>query len=312
MGNPLVILSGPTAVGKSALSVKLAQKINAGIISADSMQVYRGMDIGTAKITSDEMKSVPHYLIDIIDPTQDYNIVSFKSAALDAIADIYNKGRIPLIVGGTGFYIQSVLYDIDFTETEELTEYRLYLSKLISERGAEYVHKMLENTDPEAAKRIHCNDHKRMIRALEYNKQSGNLISEHNRDERERSSPYDYCYFVLYDDRSAIYNRINERVDKMIEQGLEDEVRSLLALGLTIENVSMQGLGYKEMIEYIEGDCTLEEAIYRIKRDTRHFAKRQLTWFKREKDVIWLNPYKESDVIDKMINILKDRGLIND
>ena len=312
MGNPLVILSGPTAVGKSALSVLLAQKINASIISADSMQVYRGMDIGTAKIKPCEMRSVPHYLIDILDPHEDFNIVSFKSAAKDAISEIYSKGRIPMIVGGTGFYIQSVLYDIDFTKGEELTEYRRYLTHLIDEHGAGYVHKMLEETDPEAAGRIHSNDHKRMIRALEYNKQSGGLISEHNRQNRERISPYDHCYFVLYDNRENIYDRINERVDKMIEQGLEAEVRGLLSQGLTKENVSMQGLGYKEMIEYIEGGCTLEDAIYRIKRDTRHFAKRQLTWFKREKDVIWLDPYKESDIVDTMIDILKNRGIINE
>ena len=312
MSNPLVILAGPTAVGKTQLSVELAKIIGGSIISADSMQVYKGMDIGTAKISAEEMQSVPHYLIDVLDPSDDFNIVMFQKMAKDAINTVLSSGRIPIIVGGTGFYIQSVLYDIDFDEADELSDYRAMLMHLIDEKGGEYVHKMLEDADPESAKRIHCNDHKRMIRALEYNRQTGKQISEHNEKSLGRTSPYNHCFFVLNDDRKLIYERINRRVDKMIEDGLEDEVRQLTEKGLTKEHVSMHGLGYKEMIDYIQGNCSLDDAVYKIKRDSRHFAKRQITWFKREKDVIWLNRNENNDIIGTIIKELKNRGIINE
>ena len=312
MSKPLVIVAGPTAVGKSALSIELAKRINGSVISADSMQVYRGMDIGTAKITNDEMQGITHYVIDVLDPHEDFNIVRFQEMAKEAIDDILSSGRIPIMAGGTGFYIQSVLYDIDFTYGVELTEYREYLQNLIDEKGSEYVHDMLKVADPDAADAIHHNDHKRMIRALEYNRQTGGTISQHNRESADRRACYDHCYFVLNDERSAIYERIDKRVDVMIEEGLEAEVRNLLSTGLTKDNVSMHGLGYKEMIDYIEGRCTLDEAIYKIKRDSRHFAKRQLTWFKREKDVIWLNRNEDTDIIGTMIKHLEKRGIINE
>lgn len=309
----LIILAGPTAVGKSALSVKLAKKINASVISADSMQVYRGMDIGTAKIKSEEMEGVPHYLIDILSPADDFNIVTFKNMALEAMDDIRKSGRIPMIVGGTGFYIQSVLYDIDFTEGEKMSCYREYLEELIKEHGGEYVHKMLEKADPEAAKAIHFNDHKRMIRALEYNAQTGEAISEHNRMSMQKVSPYNFCYFVLTDERPVIYAKIEERVDKMIKDGLVEEVRSLVSKEhLSKENVSMHGLGYKEIIDHLEGNCSLPEAVYNIKLRTRHFAKRQLTWFKRENDVIWLDKSKDDDILGTMTAKLTERGIINE
>ena len=309
----LIILAGPTAVGKSALAVELAKRINASVISADSMQVYRKMDIGTAKITKQEMKGVPHYLIDILSPADDFNIVTFKNEALAAMEDIKKQGRIPMIVGGTGFYIQSVLYDIDFTEGEELLTYRRTLEDMIRQHGGMYVHKMLEEADPEAADAIHHNDHKRMIRALEYHRQTGRAISEHNRESSQKSSPYNFCYFVLTDERAKIYEQIDARVDKMIKDGLVEEVRSLIEdEHLSKENVSMHGLGYKEIIDHLEGNCTLDEAVYKIKLGTRHFAKRQLTWFRREKDVVWLDKSKESDIQKIMIRELKKRGIINE
>lgn len=308
--NDLVIIAGPTAAGKSALAVQLAKKINGSVISADSMQVYKGMDIGTAKLSTREMEGVPHYLIDIMDPADDFNIVSFKQKALEAIEDIRSAGRIPMIVGGTGFYIQSVLYDIDFTESDELSSYREELQQLIDEHGAEYVHKMLEQADPEAAVKIHPNDHRRMIRALEYHNQTGGKISLHNAESTARKSPYNFCYFVISDDRKNIYERINERVDKMMEAGLVDEVRRLKERGLDKDNVSMHGLGYKEILEYLDGKCTEDEAVYEIKKGSRHFAKRQLTWFRREKDVIWLDA-SDPDIISHIMEELNKKGIGN-
>lgn len=311
MMSDLVILSGPTAVGKSSLAVRLAQKIGGSIISADSMQVYKGMDIGTAKITKEEMGDIPHYLIDVLDPADDFNIVTFKNMAVSAIHDIYEKGRIPIIVGGTGFYIQSVLYDIDFTENKEMPDYRDELMRLIEDKGPGFVHDMLKEADPDAALHIHPNDSKRMIRALEYNRQTGKMLSEHNRKCMQNISPYNFCYFVLTDKRELIYDRINARVDKMIKDGLVDEVRFLVEAGLTKENVSMHALGYKEIIDFLEGNTTLDEAVSIIKRDSRHFAKRQLTWFRREKEVYWLDLQNGTDVLDEIMIELKRKGIIN-
>ncbi len=308
--NSLIVLSGPTAVGKSSLAVKLAQRINGSIISADSMQVYRQMDIGTAKITKEEEEGVPHYLIDILDPSEDFNIVTFQGLAKDAIEDIYSQNRIPIIVGGTGFYIQSVIYDIDFTEADELTEYRKELTDLFNNEGGKPLHEMLKNVDPKAAEHIHPNDMKRLIRALEYNAQTGKALSDHNDLSRNKVSPYNLCYFVLTDDRQKIYDRINERVDKMIEDGLVDEVKRLCEKGLTRENVSMHGIGYKEIIDHLDGITTLDEAVYIIKRESRHFAKRQLTWFRREKDVIWLDLSEDKNVLDTMLKELITKGII--
>ncbi len=308
----LVVIAGPTAVGKSSLAVKLAKKINGSIISADSMQVYRGMDIGTAKISKDEMDGIPHFLIDVLDPEEDFNIVRFKEMATEAINEISDEGRIPMIVGGTAFYIQSVLYGIDFSETEELTKYREELAELIDDKGSEYVHKMLEDVDPVAASKIHHNDHKRMIRALEYNKQTGKRISEHNETSHDNDALYNFCYFFLDDDRQKIYDRINRRVDKMIEDGLVDEVRALMDKGLTSGNVSMHGLGYKEIIDHLDGKCDLETAVSLIKQGSRHFAKRQLTWSRRERDIIRIDIGNDTDVIATMLNELRKKGIIND
>ena len=313
MKRPLIILAGPTAVGKTALSVRLAKRINAEIISADSMQVYRYMDIGSAKIRPEEMDGVPHHLVDVLDPKEDFNVVRFQQMAKDAAREIWAKGRIPLVVGGTGFYIQALLYDIDFTENDGDIVYRQELEKIAREKGGEYLHTLLEAVDTQASTTIHPNNIKRMIRALEFHRQTGGKISEHNEKERAKESPYNYAYFVLTDERGRLYERIDKRVDLMLGEGLEDEVRFLREQGVKRGATAMQGLGYKETYAYLEGECTLEEAVRVIKRDTRHFAKRQLTWFKREKDVIWADRSLlggDDAIMDFMMGALKDKTII--
>ena len=285
---PMIILTGPTAVGKSALSVELAKKINGAVISADSMQVYRHMDIGSAKVTEKEMDGVPHHLIDVLEPEEEFNVVVFQKLAKEALTGIYERGHIPIIVGGTGFYIQALLYDIDFTENDGDTAIRRELEKLAQTQGAGCLHQMLQEIDPESAAAIHQNNVKRVIRAIEFYRQTGKKISLHNEQEREKQSPYQFLYYVLDTDRKTLYERIDRRVDLMMEHGLVDEVKHLADMGCTRDMVSMQGLGYKEILDYLSGEIPLEEAVYILKRDTRHFAKRQITWFKRERDVRWL------------------------
>lgn len=314
MKQPLVILTGPTAVGKTALSIELAGRIGGEIISADSMQVYRGMDIGSAKILPEEMQGIPHYLIDELEPEEPFHVVKFQELAKKYMQVIWNKGKIPILTGGTGFYIQAVLYDIDFTENEEDGSYRCHLEELAKEKGAEYLHHQLALVDPRSAEQIHANNVKRVIRALEFFHETGTPISQHNETERRKNSPYNFAYFVLNDEREAIYQRINLRVDKMLEAGLVKEVEQLKTKGYTRDMVSMQGLGYKEILDYLDGNCTLEEAVYTIKRDTRHFAKRQLTWFKRERDVIWIQKdaygQNEQAMAADMVELLRRRGIV--
>ena len=287
--NQLIILTGPTAVGKTDLSIKLAKAVDGEIISADSIQVYKDMDIGSAKITHDEMQGVPHHLIDVLYPNEDFNVVSFKNMAKTAMNGIYERGHIPIITGGTGFYIQALLYDIDFKENED-DGYRAELENLLVQKGAEYLHNMLKKIDEKSAEDIHYNNSKKVIRALEYYHQTGEKISEHNETERAKSSPYNFAYFVLNCNRAKLYVRIEQRIDIMLEQGLINEVKEFIdRYNLTKDMTSMQGLGYKEIFAYLKGEISLEEAVYILKRDTRHFAKRQLTWFRREKDVIWVD-----------------------
>lgn len=305
MNNPLLILTGPTAAGKTKLSIELAKAVNGEIISADSMQVYKHMDIGSAKIQPEEMQGVKHYLVDILEPTEDFNIVLFQKYAKQAVTEIYEKGKIPIIVGGTGFYIQSVLYNIDFQESDEDTALRAELEQLAWEKGAAYLHKMLKECDPKAAQEIHANNVKRVIRAIEFYRQTGRKISEHNETEREKKSAYDSRYFVLTDRRERLYENIDRRVDIMIEEGLVDEVKRLMDMGCKRDSTAMQGLGYKEIISYLAGEITLDEAVYIIKRDTRHFAKRQLTWFRREREVIWIEKDKFAYDDEKMLNYIK-------
>lgn len=285
---PMIILTGPTAVGKTDLSIQLAKAINGEIISADSMQVYRHMDIGSAKVTPEEMDGVSHHLIDVLEPEEEFNVVVFQKLAKEALTGIYERGHIPIIVGGTGFYIQALLYDIDFTENDGDTAIRRELEKLAQTQGAGCLHQMLQEIDPESAAAIHQNNVKRVIRAIEFYRQTGKKISLHNEQEREKQSPYQFLYYVLDTDRKTLYERIDRRVDLMMEHGLVDEVKHLADMGCTRDMVSMQGLGYKEILDYLSGEIPLEEAVYILKRDTRHFAKRQITWFKGERDVRWL------------------------
>lgn len=297
---PLIILTGPTAVGKSRLSIALAKALGGEIVSADSMQVYRHMNIGSAKITPGETDGVPHHLIDVLNPWEDFHVARFQEMAKACMADICARGKIPVLVGGTGFYIQAIIKDVDFTETETDLAYRGQMERFAKEQGAPALHEKLRQADPAAADEIHANNVKRVIRALEFYRQTGTPISEHNRREREKQSPYKVSYFVLNDRRERLYARIDRRVDEMLSAGLVDEVKRLRDMECTRDMVSMQGLGYKEIFAYLEGDCTLDEAVYILKRDTRHFAKRQLTWFRREEQVIWVNK-DEFDWDDKKI-----------
>lgn len=292
---PLIILTGPTAVGKTALSIGLAKAIDGEIISADSMQVYRGMDIGTAKIRPENMEGVRHHLIDILDPKDPFHVAAFKEYCDRSIQDIYHRGKIPILVGGTGFYIQAVLYDIKFTEGDTDDRYRQQLQQEAEHQGVEVLHKRLAEIDPDAAKQIHPNNVKRVIRALEYYQQTGKRISEHNEEESRKTSPYHFCYYVLSLPREILYERINQRVDQMRQEGLEAEVQGLLDAGCTRDMVSMQGLGYKEIIQALEGEISMEEAYAKIKQETRHFAKRQFTWFRREREVTWLDKEQFAD-----------------
>ena len=315
MKKPIVVLTGPTAVGKTELSIQLAKAIGGEIISADSMQVYKYMDVGSAKITPEEMDGVRHYLVDELEPFDEFHVVKFQEYAKKYLNEIYAHGKIPIIAGGTGFYIQALLNDIDFTEQESDSAYRKELEALAEEHGNQYLHDRLKKVDPESAEAIHPNNRKRVIRALEFYQETGGKISEHNAKEQMRISPYNFAYFVLNDERSHLYKRIDARVDKMIEDGLEAEVRRLKKMGCTKDMVAMQGIGYKEMLAYLDGEYSLDEAVYIIKRETRHFAKRQITWFKRERDVIWLNKnefdYKNDAILAYMIKILKEKAIIS-
>ncbi len=310
---PLIIISGATAVGKTELSIKLAQMINGEIISADSMQVYKNFDIGTAKASADEMKGIKHYLIDELDADEEFSVYEFKIRAEKYIKQILSDGKIPIIVGGTGFYIQSVLYGIDFSEEESNTKYRQQLEAIAQEKGKAFLHDMLLKADPESAKKIHENDIKRVIRALDYYHENNSPISEHNRMQQQKKAAYNYAYFVLNRDRQTIYDRINKRVDIMIRDGLIEEVKGLIASGISPDSIAMQGLGYKETVKYINGEISLERLSELIKSGTRHFAKRQITWFKRERDVKWLN-YEDysnvDDMLNKMFEILKEKKIV--
>ena len=300
----LIILAGPTASGKTSVSIDLAKRIGGEIISADSMQVYRGMDVGTAKIKADEMQGVKHYLINVLDPTEDFNIVKFQDMVKYSIEEIKRNGHIPILVGGTGFYIQSVIYDIDFDTQDDNGDIRKALEEEYDKMGADFMYEKLKKIDSVSAENIHKNNKKRIIRAIEYFLINNALISAHNESQRKKDSPYDFRFFVLNPPRDILYDRINQRVDKMVEEGLVEEVKSLKNAGLSIENISMQGIGYKEILEYLDGEITLDEAIDNIKQNTRHMAKRQVTWFKREKDVIYVNPFEfenNEKIVDYMV-----------
>lgn len=308
---PLIVLTGPTAAGKTELSIALAKKLNGAIISADSMQVYKYMNIGSAKIRPEEMQGVRHYLVDVLDPREEFHVARFQQMAKEAMEEIYRNGQLPIVVGGTGFYIQALLKDIDFDESSGELPCRKELEETARREGGAVLYERLKQVDPESAEAIHPNNVKRVIRALEFYQETGQPISLHNKEQKEKQPPYTYAYFVLNDDRARLYERIDRRVDRMVEQGLVEEVRWLKEHGYDRSLVSMQGLGYKELFPYLDGSCSLEEAVEIIKRDTRHFAKRQITWFKREPDVIWLNQqefgYDKEKILKRMLELWEER-----
>ena len=314
MKKPLVVLTGPTAVGKTKLSISLAKALNGEIISADSMQVYKYMDIGSAKITEKEMDGVPHHLINVLSPFEEFHIVRFQELAKKAMEDIYNRGKTPVFVGGTGFYIQAITKDIDFTEGEEDKQYREELSRLAAEKGNEFLHEMLQEVDKKSAEEIHANNVKRVIRALEFYKENGFPISQHNEEQKQNETPYNLAYFVLNAPRDLLYERIDRRVDEMMESGLVEEVQKLKDMGCHREMTSMQGLGYKEILSFLDGEVPLNEAVRILKRDTRHFAKRQLTWFRRESDVIWVDKdkfaFEDEKILEYMLSVCRERKII--
>ena len=314
MKKPLIVLTGPTAAGKTELSIALAKKLNGAIISADSMQVYKYMNIGSAKIRPEEMQGVRHYLVDVLDPREEFHVARFQQMAKEALEEIYRNGQLPIVVGGTGFYIQALLKDIDFDESSGELPCRKELEETARREGGAVLYERLKQVDPESAEEIHPNNVKRVIRALEFYQETGQPISVHNKEQKEKQPPYTYAYFVLNDDRARLYERIDRRVDKMMEQGLLEEVRRLKDRGLPRDSVSMQGLGYKELFAYLEGEYPLEEAVRIIKRDTRHFAKRQLTWFRRERDVVWIdrqeNEQDERKILESMLSVLREKQII--
>ena len=314
MKQPLIVLTGPTAVGKTSLSISLAKAVNGEIISADSMQVDKKMDIGSAKLRSEEMQGIPHYLVDVLEPEEEFHIVKFQQMAKKAMEDIYSRGKIPILVGGTGFYIQAVTKDIDFTEAQQENDYRKELEALAEEKGGEHLHEMLRKVDPVSADAIHAHNVKRVIRALEFYNQNGSPISAHNEEQKQHESPYNLAYFVLNMPRELLYERIDLRVDQMMKEGLLEEVSRLKEEGCHRGMVSMQGLGYKEILAYLDGEYPLEEAVRVLKRDTRHFAKRQLTWFRREQELTWVNKdqfsYQEDQILDYMLEICRKKGIL--
>ena len=316
MKKPLIVLTGPTAVGKTKLSIALAKAVGGEIISADSMQVYKYMDIGSAKIRKEEMDGVPHYLVDVLEPEEEFHIVKFQEMAKEAMEQIYANGHIPILVGGTGFYIQAIVKDIDFTENEEDKAVRAKWETYAMEHGGEALHAELSKIDPKSAEDIPVGNVKRVVRALEFYELSGKRISEHNEEQKGKGSPYNFAYFVLNDHRNLLYDRIEKRIDEMIEEGLVEEVQGLKERGCHKDMVSMKGLGYKEILDYLDGNLTLEEAVYILKRDTRHFAKRQLTGFRREESVSWINKYEynyqDEEILSAMLTVLKDKGMIGE
>lgn len=306
----LLIIAGPTAVGKTDISIKLAQKLNGEIISTDSMQIYEHMDIGSAKITTDEMQGINHHLIDFVSPFKKFSVAEFKDNALKAMDNIYSMNKLPMLVGGTGLYINSIIYNYSFTEAEKDDEYRTYLENLADEKGKEYVHNMLKEIDKESYDKIHFNNLKRVIRALEVYKITGKTLSEYSKEEEKHmfDIPYDVKYFVLTMNRDKLYERINKRVDIMIEKGLIDEVKKLQSMGCTEEMQSMQGIGYKEILYYLHGKMSLEDSIELIKKKSRNYAKRQLTWFRRDPRAIWIDKDKfscDDDIINYILDLYK-------
>lgn len=299
----LFILAGPTAVGKTEISIKLAKKLNGEIISCDSMQIYKEMDIGSAKITKEEMKGIEHYLVDIINPNEEFSVAQFKEHAEEAIGKIYDKNKIPMVVGGTGLYINSLIYNYSFGDTSKDEKYREYLSSLAEQNGKDYVHNMLKEIDEDSFQKLYPNDLKRVIRALEVYKTTGKTMSEYLAEQNVYDIPYNVYYYVLIMNREKLYERINKRVDIMMEKGLLEEVIALKNKGYTEDMQSMKGIGYKELLYHLKGEISLEKSIDMIKQFSRNYAKRQLTWFRKDPRVVWVDKdrFNNDDEVAKFI-----------
>lgn len=293
----VIVICGPTASGKTALSIQLAQKVNGEIVSADSMQIYKDMNIGSAKPTKEEMQGITHYMIDFVSPEDRYSVAEYKKQATLAIEEILKKGKVPIIVGGTGLYVDSLIYEIEYQDMEFDKEYREKLEKIARQEGLERLYDMAVKIDSEAMKIISPNDKKRIFRVLEIYHQTGKTKTEQEKESRKCEVKYDYRVFAINMDRQILYDRINKRVDIMVEQGLIEEVKNILKK-YKYYPTAMQALGYKEIKEYLEGNISKEEAIEKIKQETRRYAKRQLTWFRKNKQTIWLDGEQ-----DKQYNI---------
>lgn len=300
---PILILTGPTAVGKTALSIELAKILGGEIISADSMQIYRKMDIGSAKISQEEMDSVVHHMIDVVDPDEDFSVADFHDMASQIISDIHKRGKLAIVTGGTGLYLNSLVYDMDFGGTNSDPSIRKDLEEILNDKGKDYLYRLLQDLSPEAAKRIHPNNTKRVIRAIEVYKTGGDMGDFSN--DLKYNPKFDAKIIVLNRDRSILYDRINQRVDMMFDMGLLDEVKGLHQMGYTSQIQSMKGIGYKEVLEYFDGKMTLEESIDILKQGTRRYAKRQITWFKRYENALWLDLDKVTE-LDDQIEAIKD------
>ena len=302
---PVIVIAGPTASGKTRLSIELARLIKGSVVSADSMQIYKYMDIGTAKPGKEEISEIRHYMIDEVEPDENYSVARYRERALECIAEIIREGRRPIVAGGTGLYINSLIYNINFSETICDEDLRKALKAEAEQKGNRYLYEKLVEIDPEAAERIHENDVKRIIRAIEVYTHTQKPISEHIRMSRLEPPPYRYIVFGLNWDREKLYRRINERVDNMIRDGLVEETRRLVEMGYDKKSTAMQAIGYKEILPYLKGECSLEEAVEILKRNTRRYAKRQMTWFRQIREIIWLDMDEDTDykeTAEKIIN----------
>lgn len=303
----LAVIAGPTGVGKTASSIEIAKKLDGEIICCDSMQIYKGMDIGTAKVTSDEAQGIPHHMVDIVSPEQNFSVCDYSRMCKELIEDISRRGKLPIMVGGTGLYIDTVVDGIDFADSCTDDSYRREMEAVAENRGCRYVHSLLAQVDEESAASIHPNNIKRVIRALEYYKFTGVPISQHNRETKEKPSPYRYSYICLTREREELYRRIDMRVDIMLADGLVREVNALLDGGISMDCTAMQAIGYKEVAEYLTGAADYDTMVETLKRNTRRYAKRQLTWFRRRSDVDFVNLTEEADCVTRCIELIKRR-----
>ena len=296
----VIVICGPTASGKTALSIELAKKVNGEIISCDSMQIYKDMNIGTAKPTIEEMQGIKHYLLDFVSPNERYSVADFKKDAKNAIKEILSKGKVPIIVGGTGLYLDSLIYEIEYQNIEFDENYRKELEQEVEEKGLEELYEQAKKIDPVAIEKISKNDKKRILRILEIYNATGKNKTEQEIESRKNEVEYDYKVYAISWDREELYARINKRVDLMIEQGLIDEVKNILQKYEQFPT-AMQGLGYKEVVDYLKGNCTKQEMIEKIKMETRRYAKRQMTWYRKNKQTIWI---QGNNSIQNNINII--------